>query len=225
MDLTKQFSLELLQSSDWKTERMENILHATKSKSAFKKEMERSGVYVFWWTGSLDTLEKLHKHIEIQGKVNVDQKEEGDRHHRHRISFHKEWLTQVKIGEMQETAVALYVGKSTNVLRRFGLHMKTKTEHENWRNSILNGKPYDSISHYKLHSPTTSCQFRSGMSLLCLGTETNEEFLEIINKNIHFSYLPLDNPNNRDEYVAHRFYLEDYLIGALRPWFNLDSER
>jgi hypothetical protein len=25
--------------------------------------------------------------------------------------------------------------------------------------------------------------------------------------------------------VVERFYLEDYLIGALRPWFNVDSER
>jgi hypothetical protein len=57
----------------------------------------------------------------------------------------------------------------------------------------------------------------------------DKEFWEFLQKNIAFSYLTFDdkdsNGKNIDLFVAERFYLEDYLIGALRPWFNIDSER
>ena len=119
------------------------------------------------------------------------------------------------------------------------MHLKMGTSHkkwiEDWNKKIESQKTYSHQyvlrnGYYSVYSPTTSCQFRSGIELLFKTKElTESEFWKNIQDNIEFSYLTFENTDSqepiKDRSVAERFYLEDYLIGALRPWFNIDSER
>jgi hypothetical protein len=156
-----------------------------------------------------------------------------------------EWFAPVKFDNI--THYALYVGKSTTLRSRIRNHFHFSMSHETWKDKlknpvnrdgkskieILDGfKDHHNAGHQISYNPTTSCQFRSGMSLLCRGIESDEEFWSIIKNNIVISIYESNNnevePNEDEKHslaVAERFYLEDYLIGALRPWFNLDSER
>lgn len=240
IDLTELFSKELLKSVNWKTEKLGNIIGRNK-KEPFKAGMEKAGVYVFWWSGKFNELKNKHLHIQIKGK-HVSGKDRitgnySEVNHIHKLTYNPDWLTPIKLEGQETEFYPLYVGKSTNILNRLGLHLKLGTKHTEWRNSILKGKnclnkeelnkeygTYVPTNHYKFFSPTTSCQFRAGMELMCLAMEAEDDFLDLLKENVHFSFLSLDSID-RDEFVAHRFYLEDYLIGFLRPWFNLDSER
>lgn len=244
IDLKQPFSITLLNSTNWKTEKLGNIIDKNK-KDPFKAGMEKAGVYIFWWSGDFNELKKKHLHIQIKGKrVSNENKpnridKENNEHQIHKVSYNPNWLTPIKLQGQETELYPLYVGKSTNVLKRLGLHLKLKTKHTEWRNSILKGEnclnndalnkeygTYNPTDYYNFFSPTTSCQFRAGMELMCLGTEGEEDFLNLLKENVHFSFISLDNNSKTDDaFVAHRFYLEDYLIGALRPWFNLDSER
>ncbi len=176
---------------------------------------------------------EIQKNEEATPEIN----KENNEHQIHKVSYNPDWLTPIKLQGQETELYPLYVGKSTNVLKRLGLHLKLKTKHTEWRNSILKGEnclnndalnkeygTYDPTDYYNFFSPTTSCQFRAGMELMCLGTEGEDKFWDLLKDNIHFSFLSADS-DDKDQFVAHRFYLEDYLIGALRPWFNLDSER
>lgn len=242
IDLKQPFSITLLNSTNWKTEKLGNIIDKNK-KHPFKAGMEKAGVYIFWWSGDFNELKKKHLHIQIKGKhVSRKDRERGNYqkievNHIHKLTYNPEWLTPIKLQGQETEFYPLYVGKSTNVLNRLGLHLKLKTKHTEWRNSILKGEnclnndalnkengTYDPNDYYNFFSPTTSCQFRAGMELMCLETEEEDKFCDLLKDNIHFSFLSADS-DNKDEFVEHRFYLEDYLIGALRPWFNLDSER
>lgn len=224
IDLNSPFNLEIIQNLPWKTAPLAKLNTLTK-KDVLKAEMDHAGIYVFWWAGELDILKSLHLNIKIQGKVKDSKVSEADlRYHHHDITFDPNWLTPIKLKSETGTFYSLYVGKSTNVLNRLGLHLRNNSNHEDWRKTILKSKIYYPTQFYSLNNPTTSCQFRSGMELLCLGIEKEEAYWRIVNKNIYFSYLTLDDVD-KGKFVPHRFYLEDYLIGALRPWFNLDSER
>ena len=85
---------------------------------------------------------------------------------------------------------------------------------------------YHSGDYLKLYSPTTSCQFRSGIELLLIDELDEKLFWKTIEENICYSFYPLNSTDQKtDTDMPTRFYLEDYLIGKLRPWFNLDCER
>ncbi len=86
----------------------------------------------------------------------------------------------------------------------------------------MNGSPHR-LHHIpesaKKQKPvTTSCQLRYGIEHIFNETEAP---LEIIHNQIGYSYVT----DFKDNGLVTRFYLEDLLIGTLRPWFNLDSER
>lgn len=203
---------------------IDNDKKTTLKSSLFQKPV--SGIYIFWYNGSVAELDTYHRHLLIKGKVSADNtiKEKDKKHDFHRITFDTGWFP-----EEIKNQFALYVGKSTNIANRFGMHLKMGTSHTCWKEKMLD-KSLDhedqNLPYLRIYSPTTSCQFRSGIELL-LKNKSEEEFWEILKHKITFSFLPLDTRDaaNTDLNVVERFYLEDYLIGALRPWFNVDSER
>jgi hypothetical protein len=198
---------------------------------ALENQKNKEGIYVFWWAGCIEELLKLNRKILLQGK------KEGDSFKWLPIEWQVEWFAPVNFDNV--THYSLYVGKSTTLRSRIRNHFHFSLSHQSWIQAL--GKPKNKDNRSKLvalkgmrqhhnsghqvsYNPTTSCQFRAGMSLLCRDNNSNEEFWDIIKKNV---VLSVYESNNKDESlaVAERFYLEDYLIGALRPWFNLDSER
>lgn len=220
-------------NSDWQHFPLQALINdennqLTNQLSVFDKV---SGIYVFWWSGTKEDLKKLNRKILLQGK------KDGDTFHWHPIEWQMDWLVPVEI-EKNENHYALYVGKSTTLRNRIRQHFHFSVDHESWKTNL--DKPKNNQGKSKLtlrgmrkfhnegynisYNPTTSCQFRAGMSLLCRDEANNNEFWNLIKKNMSLSILPCTDTEKENK-VAVRFYLEDYLIGALRPWFNLDSER
>lgn len=199
MEILKSTSnFEILNNSNWKE-------HAFKNSLSLPKNIENkepiAGVYVFWWVGSKEDLFKLSTRIKLKGK------KQKDGHIFHEINYDISWFPDLN-------RYALYVGKSTNIYSRFKQHLyRSKLVHtEEEKENFMNRENY-----VHLFKATTTCQFRSGWQSLVRHLSEEEGQL-LLKDNITFSYLPVDM-------VENRFYLENYLIGALRPWFNLDSER
>jgi len=106
---------------------------------------------------------------------------------------------------LENDYVCLYVGKTRDMQKRISQHLLLDTDNlKNENSSQLNKK-------------TTSCQLRSGFDYLY----SKQEKVYIKNELMEHLYLSI---YYEDDFVK-RFYLEDYLIGKLRPWFNVDSER
>jgi hypothetical protein len=103
----------------------------------------------------------------------------------------------------------LYVGKSTNIKKRLSLHIKRGCPRRLHR--VL-------ANNRKLKPCTTSCQLRYGIEHV-FRAETDP--LALIFRCVGFSY----STNFPTDAIAERFYQEDKLVGAWRPWFNIDSER
>jgi hypothetical protein len=101
--------------------------------------------------------------------------------------------------------ICLYIGKTTDFRKRIPLHLLLKT------NNLKNKKGN------QLNKKTTSCQLRSGFDYLY----SNKNDIYIKNELMEHIYLSFYYEND----FVKRFYIEDYLIGKLRPWFNVDSER
>jgi hypothetical protein len=103
----------------------------------------------------------------------------------------------------------LYVGKTTNMKKRFALHIKRDCP----------GRLHEAHpNNWKANPNTTSCQIRWGIEHI-FPAEPNP--LAIIMGSVGFSYRT-DFPDNA---IAERFFEEDKLVGTWRPWFNIDSER
>ncbi len=153
---------------------------------------EKSGVYAFWWLGSKTDLMKSNRDIVLSGpnKTLVSVK-------------YKDWWPP----ELEYPC--LYIGKSTNIKKRFSLHLKRGSPNR------LHTIPK---SNKKQRPVTTSCQLRHGIEHI-FNNEKNP--LDVINESVGFSYST-DFSNNA---TAERFFTEDRLIGTWRPWFNIDSER
>ena len=153
---------------------------------------DKPGVYAFWWVGKKVHLMSANRHIILKGPgerpVNVE---------------YKDWWPP------ELAYPCLYVGKSTNIKKRFSLHIKRDCPGQLHR--VL-------ADNKKLKPCTTSCQLRYGIEHV-FRTEPNP--LEIIFQSVGFSYST-DFPDNA---IAERFYSEDRLVGTWRPWFNIDSER
>jgi hypothetical protein len=153
---------------------------------------EAAGVYAFWWIGDKSELLNANRHIVLKGPAEKPVDVE-----------YKDWWPSELIYP------CLYVGKSTNLKKRFSLHIKrgsTQRLHE-----IPAG-------NQKQKGVTTSCQLRYGIEHIF---KHHNAPLEIINESVGFSYTT-DFPENA---IAERFFAEDKLIGNWRPWFNIDSER
>ena len=153
---------------------------------------EEAGVYAFWWVGDRAELLRANRHIVLKGlgEQPVD------------VEFMEWWPPELEYP-------CLYVGKSTNIKKRFSLHIKRGSEER------LHNIP---SSNEKQPNVTTSCQLRYGIEHVFKGHHSP---LDIINKKVGFSFSTRFAENS----IAERFYTEDRLIGIWRPWFNVDSER
>ncbi len=153
---------------------------------------DRPGVYAFWWIGDRSALLASNHTVVLKGpnevRVNVE---------------YKDWWPEELIYP------CLYVGKSTNIKKRFAQHIKRKSSgrlHE----------PHP--ENHKATPNTTSCQLRWGLEHI-FPNEPNP--LDIVLHSVGFSY----RTDFQDNAIAERFFEEDRLVGNWRPWFNIDSER
>lgn len=153
---------------------------------------EIPGVYAFWWVGDRKELLKANKHIVLKGP-------NSKKIHVHLMEW---WPPELKLP-------CLYVGKSTNIKKRFSLHIKRGSQ------GRLHNIPR---TNEKQRGVTTSCQLRYGIEHVF---KECEKPLEIIYRKVGFSFTT-DFSGNA---IAERFYTENRLIGTWKPWFNVDSER
>lgn len=103
----------------------------------------------------------------------------------------------------------LYVGKTTGIRKRVSQHIllsKTNRLHQIGSDHVK----------VKLHNST--CQLRYGIEHIF---RNEKRPVDRILNNVGLSYSPVEGHVG----VVTRFYAEDWLIGFLKPWFNLDSER
>jgi hypothetical protein len=150
------------------------------------------GVYAFWWIGGKSDLMSANRHIVLKGprEQPVD------------VEYRDWWPEQLAYP-------CLYVGKSTNIKKRFSLHIKRKCP----------GRLHQPRPGNKKAKPcTTSCQLRFGIEHIF---PMEQDPLSLIMRSVGFSY----NTAFPDNAVAERFFEEDRLVGLWRPWFNIDSER
>ena len=153
---------------------------------------ESPGVYAFWWVGPRADLMAANRHIVLKGPgerpVDVE---------------YRDWWPEELVYP------ALYVGKTTNVRKRFSLHIKRDCP-----GRLHQAHP----ENVKAKPNTTSCQLRFGIEHV-FPNELNP--LKVIFNCVGFSHRT-DFPDNA---IAERFFEEDRLVGIWRPWFNIDSER
>jgi hypothetical protein len=154
---------------------------------------QASGVYAFWWIGDRDVLLKSNRNIKFKGPGGAYLE----------VKYEDWWPDELRYP-------CLYIGKSTNIRKRFFQHIKQGCLHR------LDEKPFQ---NQKVKPKTTSCQLRWGIEHIF---PREERPLEIIMKSIGFSWRT-DFPEYNS--IAERFFEEDRLVGVWRPWFNIDSER
>ena len=106
--------------------------------------------------------------------------------------------------------IPLYVGKTTKLKSRISQHLL-----QNKFPGRVHAKPEN---HRKVKPKTTSCQLRAGIEHIFPNERNPRDF---IFNNVGLSYLGVQGK----ESTSKRFYLENFAIGYLKPWFNLDSER
>lgn len=153
---------------------------------------EGPGVYAFWWLGDKGTLLNSNRTLALKGPNEV----------RVCVEYRDWWPAEL-------TYPCLYVGKSTNLRKRFGQHIKRK--------SLGRLHPSHPENH-KAEPNTTSCQLRWGIEHI-FPNEPNP--LSLIYNSVGFSFRTDFGENA----IAERFFEEDRLVGTWRPWFNIDSER
>lgn len=151
-----------------------------------------AGVYAFWWVGNRDQLMQANREIVLRGPGGKQAK----------VEYHDWWPSDA-------TYPCLYVGKATNLKKRFGQHLMRGTA----------GRAHEPLSDNAKAKPrTTACQLRFGIEHVF---RTHANPLALIDKCVGYSWCD-EFPDNA---VAERFFAEDRLVGHLRPWFNIDSER
>ncbi len=104
------------------------------------------------------------------------------------------------------TYIPLYIGKTTNLKRRISEHLLFGTSE----------RAHCCSKNFKKVKPrTTSCQLRSGIEHIFPDEKHSKYF---ILENVGLSFV-------KEKEIEKRFYLENFAIGYLKPWINLDSER
>ena len=152
----------------------------------YKKNLEFPGLYSFWFWNKDRIANDLKREIVVHGPEKKPQ------------SVIWDW-------NLDKDLICLYVGKSTNLQHRLGLHLLLKTPN------------LYQVKSDRLIKKTTSCQLRSGFDYLFQEWQDINIF-ELMSKRLYFSCF-------QETSFIKRFYMEDYLIGTLYPWFNVDSER
>lgn len=153
---------------------------------------ETAGVYAFWWIGDRQQLLNSNRYIVLK----------GPNEQRVEVEYREWWPDEL-------TYPCLYVGKSTNIKKRFSLHIKRGSP----------GRLHAAhTQNHKAKPKTTSCQLRWGIEHI-FPDDSNP--LRLINTSVGFSY----RDDFDDNAIAERFFEEDRLVGVWRPWFNIDSER
>lgn len=150
------------------------------------------GIYAFWWIGERDQLLAANRRITLKGPNEQPVEVE-----------YRDWWPE------ELAYPCLYVGKSTNIRKRFSLHLKRGSP-----GCLHAAHP----EHHKAKPNTTSCQLRWGIEHI-FPNEANP--LALISTSVGFSY----RTDLVDNAIAERFFEEDRLVGTWRPWFNIDSER
>lgn len=150
------------------------------------------GIYAFWWIGPRCKLLSANRLMRLKGPNGKDVS----------VELKDWWPSDLPFP-------CLYIGKTTNLKKRFSLHLKSGS-----------AKRLHTIgdSNRKAKLVTTSCQLRYGIEHVF---KTEKDPLGIIKENVGFSFQTEGVADN----VIGRFYTEDLLIGKWRPWFNIDSER
>ncbi|PHQ27796.1 GIY-YIG nuclease family protein [Leeuwenhoekiella nanhaiensis] len=156
---------------------------------------EQSGVYIFWWEGSLEGFTKT-----VTSSIFLIN---GKKTHKEQIKicFTKEWIKKAT----HHNKVCLYVGKTTNLRDRISKHLKLGSP-TLWKNKKRNSGS----------KPNTVSQMRIGLE-----TVYNKDMLEEIKNQVSISYHPM----NKYSESINRFYVEDFLIAHYFPLFNIDIER
>ncbi|MCA8064281.1 GIY-YIG nuclease family protein [Burkholderia sp. AU38729] len=153
---------------------------------------DSAGVYAFWWMANKGQLLSANRRIRLHGPNNS----------RVEVEYHDWWPSDVPYP-------CLYVGKATNLKKRFGQHLMRGTP----------GRAHHAATdNEKGKARTTACQLRFGIEHIF---PREDDPLSLINKAVGYSWCDTF-PENA---VAERFFAEDRLVGYLRPWFNIDSER
>ena len=153
---------------------------------------EGPGAYAFWWVTDKATLIESNRTVVLKGPSEF----------RVTVEYRDWWPAEL-------TYPCLYVGKTTNIRKRFGLHIKRKSE-----GRLHAAHP----EHHKAEPNTTSCQLRWGIEHIF---PNEPDPLRLISNSVGFSY----RNDFSDNAIAERFFEEDRLVGTWRPWFNIGSER
>jgi len=184
---------------------------------------ELGGIYAFWWKNETDEekqlLRSFNRRVFIKGKQIKPKREEiPPEHIIHEVNW--DW-------NLEESFVCLYVGKASNIAKRVKQHLGMG-HGQNWY-ELTNHANYKAskAAKYKngfLLKWDTACQLRAGMEHLLSSGDGTYQFKDALQKNIYFSHF---TDFDKDPHIAmtERFYSEDFAIGSLRPWFNVDSER
>lgn len=153
---------------------------------------ELPGIYAFWWIGEKSKLMSSNRQIVLKGPKELPVN----------VEYRDWWPTELAYP-------CLYVGKTTNIKKRFSLHIKRGTKERLHHPQEGNRK---NIPH------TSSCQLRFGIEHIFPEVDFP---LPIIFNSVGFSFRTDFSENA----IAERFFAEDLLVGTWRPWFNIDSER
>ena len=153
---------------------------------------EQPGVYAFWWVASKAQLMAANQYIVLNGpnQQPVD------------VEYEDWWPPELQYP-------CLYVGKSTNIRKRFALHIK--------QGSAVCLRQAHS-GHVKPRPSVTTCQLRFGIEHI-FPDEQNP--LSMIFRSVGFSFRA-DFPENA---IAEHFFEESRLVGIWCPWFNIEAER
>ena len=153
---------------------------------------ESPGVYAFWWIGDRQTLMKGNRQIILKGPGGCDVP----------VQYEDWWPDELHYP-------CLYVGKTTNLKKRFSLHIKRGSKQRLHEIDPRNAKA---------EPITSSCQLRFGIEHVF---PEEADPLKLIENSVGFSF----RSNFVGNSVTERFYEENRLVGMWRPWFNIDSER
>jgi hypothetical protein len=191
-------------------------------------EVNQSGVYVFWWKVNeefdLPDVETTRHWVKGKKKGKHDPKplptgttyiipatSKKDTKYLH---YAGRWAFEpVTIGK--DTYVPLYVGKSTNMFERVKQHLSWPESCQVNKSKQVKSKK---LSYSLIPRNGTARQFGDGFHFLFRGKQQHLQYAKL--QYVHLSVAFTDYVD-----YASRFYAEDYLIGSLRPPFNLDSER